>query len=70
MAIIITDECINCDACISECPNNAIYEPDTKWSYSDGSALKGMVKTPSRSALPPHDQHPPISPHFLSLLPT
>jgi len=28
MAIIITDECINCDACVSECPNNAIYEPD------------------------------------------
>ena len=51
MAIIITDECINCDACISECPNNAIYEPDTKWSYSDGSALKGMVKTPSGSFL-------------------
>ena len=46
MAIIITDECINCDACISECPNNAIYEPDTKWSYKDGTSLKGMVKTP------------------------
>ena len=28
MAIIITDECINCDACVPECPNNAIYEPD------------------------------------------
>lgn len=45
MAIIITDECINCDACISECPNNAIYEPDTVWSYADGTSLKGMVKT-------------------------
>lgn len=21
----ITDECINCEACISECPNTAIY---------------------------------------------
>ncbi|MCL4138409.1 UNVERIFIED_CONTAM: hypothetical protein GTU68_014463 [Idotea baltica] len=28
MAIIITDECINCGACEPECPNTAIYEPD------------------------------------------
>ncbi|HNA93597.1 MAG TPA: 4Fe-4S binding protein, partial [Saprospiraceae bacterium] len=26
MAILITDECINCGACEPECPNNAIYE--------------------------------------------
>ena len=26
MALIITDECINCDVCEPECPNNAIYE--------------------------------------------
>ena len=26
MAIIITEECINCGACEPECPNNAIYE--------------------------------------------
>ena len=25
MAIIITDECINCGACEPECPNDAIY---------------------------------------------
>ena len=25
MALIITDECINCDVCEPECPNNAIY---------------------------------------------
>ena len=24
MALMITDECINCDACMSECPNDAI----------------------------------------------
>ncbi|MFO0398762.1 MAG: 4Fe-4S binding protein, partial [Sphingobacteriia bacterium] len=27
MAIIITQECINCGACEPECPNTAIYEP-------------------------------------------
>ena len=25
MALIITDECINCDVCQPECPNEAIY---------------------------------------------
>jgi ferredoxin len=25
VALIITDECINCDVCEPECPNNAIY---------------------------------------------
>ena len=24
MALMITDECINCDVCVPECPNNAI----------------------------------------------
>ena len=26
MALKITDECINCDVCEPECPNEAIYE--------------------------------------------
>ena len=26
MALLITDECINCDVCEPECPNNAIFE--------------------------------------------
>ena len=25
MALLITDECINCDICEPECPNDAIY---------------------------------------------
>ncbi len=28
MALIITDDCINCDVCEPECPNEAIYEGD------------------------------------------
>ena len=29
MALMITDECINCDVCEPECPNEAIYQgPD------------------------------------------
>jgi len=26
MALVITDECINCDVCEPECPNNAISQ--------------------------------------------
>lgn len=28
MAYMITDECISCDACLPECPNDAINEAD------------------------------------------
>lgn len=28
MALMITDECINCDVCEPECPNEAIYAGD------------------------------------------
>ncbi len=41
MAIIITEECINCGACEPECPNNAIYENGAEWRFSDGTSLKG-----------------------------
>ena len=29
MSLIITDECINCDVCEPECPNEAIYQGDS-----------------------------------------
>lgn len=47
MAIIITDECINCGACEPECPNNAIYEGGAEWRLSDGTSLHGTQTTPS-----------------------
>ena len=47
MAIIITDECINCGACEPECPNNAIYEGAEDWKYSEGTELNGNVVLPS-----------------------
>lgn len=43
MAIIITDECINCGACEPECPNNAIYDAGMAWKYSDGTSLTGII---------------------------
>jgi len=49
MAIMITDECINCGACEPECPNNAIYEGGTEWRFADGTSLKGEVHAASGS---------------------
>jgi ferredoxin len=40
MAIIITDECINCGACEPECPNTAIYEGGVEWTWGGGTKLK------------------------------
>ncbi|HVD96998.1 MAG TPA: 4Fe-4S dicluster domain-containing protein [Cytophagaceae bacterium] len=39
MAIIITDDCINCGACEPECPNNAIYENGASWNWAKGTSL-------------------------------
>ena len=39
MAIMITDECINCGACEPECPNTAIYEGGMNWTWAGGTDL-------------------------------
>lgn len=44
MAIMITEECINCGACEPECPNNAIYEPGEEWAFEDGTNLNGQIQ--------------------------
>jgi ferredoxin len=59
MAIMITDECINCGACEPECPNNAIYEGGQEWRFADGTNLKGNV-TPKYHA--PVDAGSPQTP--------
>jgi len=41
MAVLITDECINCDACIEECPATAIVGADeTPLMHSDYTYVK------------------------------
>ena len=64
MAIKITDECINCDACVAECPNNAIYERDDNWSYSDETALSGMVTGLNGEEIDADAENEPLSDEF------
>lgn len=69
MAIIITDECINCDACLAECPNNAIYEPDDNWSYSDETSLSGTVTGLNGEEIDADADNDPISEEFYYIVP-
>ena len=40
----ITDECINCGACITECDSNAIFEAGQEFSY-EGKTYPPLSET-------------------------
>lgn len=42
MATIITEECINCGACLPRCPNNAIYVGGEAWEL-DGTRHEAIA---------------------------
>ncbi len=64
MAIIITDECINCGACEPECPNTAIYEGGVEWSWGGGTELKGEVQLNDGSVVAADTEQKPVSDEF------
>jgi ferredoxin len=68
MAIIITDECINCGACESECPNNAIYEPSENWKLSEGTYLTGVVVLPNGKKLKAEEDQEPIEDDYFYIV--
>ncbi len=68
MAIKITDDCINCGACEPECPNNAIYEPDSLWKMSEGTNLNGIVKTSLLGNLDANKENNPISEDYFFIV--
>ena len=39
MAYVISDECINCGACVASCPVNAIAEGDSKYSIDADTCI-------------------------------
>ena len=69
MAIIITDECINCGACEPECPNTAIYEGLEKWTYKQGTSLSGNVVLPNGNKVVSEIDNEPISDEVFFIVP-
>lgn len=69
MAIIITDDCINCGACEQECPNNAIYEGGIDWRAAEGTALSGLVTLSSGLNIDANAPQAPISDEIYYIVP-
>jgi ferredoxin len=48
MALIITDECINCDVCEPECPNEAIFQGEEIYEIDPSRCTQcvGHFETP------------------------
>ena len=69
MAIIITDECINCGACEPECPNNAIYEGGIEWKYSEGTGLKGTSTLFDGRVVDAEKKHAPVHKDLYFIVP-
>ncbi|MEM1323390.1 MAG: 4Fe-4S dicluster domain-containing protein [Bacteroidota bacterium] len=69
MAIIITDECINCGACEPECPNNAIYEGGVEWKASDGTGVQGLFELEDGNKVGVDDDNSPIEEDYYFIVP-
>ena len=69
MAIIITDECINCGACEPECPNNAIYEAGLEWTIAQGTGVKGIFRMADGSEVDVNQKFSPISNEVYFIVP-
>ncbi len=69
MAIMITDECINCGACEPECPNNAIYEGGLEWAISDGTNIDGVYILEGGIEVGAKQKNSPISDDYYFIVP-
>jgi ferredoxin len=69
MAIIITDECINCGACEPECPNNAIYEGGIEWAITDGTSIKGLYLLEDGREVEAEEKQQPVSDDYYYIVP-
>jgi ferredoxin len=69
MAIIITDECINCGACEPECPNNAIYEGGVEWSIAEGTTISGEYVLEGGVTVDVDDENAPVEEDFYFIVP-
>ncbi len=57
MAMMITDECIACGACETECPVEAISEGDTQFEIDPGKCVEceGYFDSPQCVDICPND---------------
>ena len=69
MAIMITDECINCGACEPECPNNAIYEGGVEWAFEDGTGVKGNFTRSDGAEADAAQRHAPVAEDLYYIVP-
>ncbi len=69
MAIIITDECINCGACEPECPNNAIYEGGVEWALKDGTGVSGQYILEDGTVIEASEMQRPVSDEYYYIVP-
>ena len=51
MALLITDECINCDVCEPECPNGAISEGEKIYQIDPGFCTECVGHHPDPQCL-------------------
>ena len=65
MALMITDECINCDVCEPECPNEAISQGAEVYEIDPGRCTEcvGHYDTPQCREVCPVDCIP-LNPEF------
>lgn len=69
MAIMITDECINCGACEPECPNNAIYEGGVEWKISEGTGVRDNYTIETGASIAPDAEQAPVEEDFYYIVP-
>lgn len=69
MAIMITDDCINCGACEPECPNNAIYEGGVEWAFIDGTTVKGKVALLDGTEVDANEKFAPVEEDYYYITP-
>jgi len=69
MAIIITEECINCGACEPECPNNAIYEGGIEWAMAEGTTLSGSYTLEDGVMVDVQEKQIPVSNEYYFIVP-
>ena len=69
MAIMITDDCINCGACEPECPNTAIYEGGIQWAIGDGNTVKGNYDLMNGKVVDAQQKNDPVSNDYYFIVP-